>query len=316
MPEAAATPKFTVFTPTYNRARTLHRVWESVRVQTFREFEWLVVDDGSTDNTRELVEGWAKEATFPVRYIWQPNQHKKVAFNRAVKEARGELIIALDSDDTCVPEALERLWWHWNQIPAAEREGFAAVTALCMDEEGRRIGDPFPGGEWIDSTGTEIQHRWKVRGEKWGFQRISVMRELPFPEDLPGLVPEGYVWSQVDQKYRTRFINEMLRVYYRDQEDSLITGQRRNPAKDANGAVLCEANELSVGIRWFWHDPFVLARKAANLVRITLHCTLPRSRLAPLWAKQPWGARLLLLLTSPVGVGVWLMDRWRHRAER
>ena len=313
MPDSSAKPIFTVFTPTYNRARTLHRVWESVKAQTLRDFEWLVVDDGSTDNTRELVEGWAREADFPVRYIWQANQHKKVAFNRAVKEAKGELIIALDSDDSCVPNALERLWWHWNNIPEAEREGFTAVTGLCMDENGRLIGDRFPGGDWIDSTGIEILHRWRARGEKWGFQRTAVLKQFPFPEDEPGLIPEGYVWSQLDQRYKTRFVNEMLRVYYHDQGDSLIANTASNPASHANGQVLAEFGELGMGVRWFWQDPVMLTKKAANLVRLILHCTLAREKLSGLWSRQPAEARALLVATAPIGALVWARDRWRHR---
>ncbi len=304
---------FTVFTPSYNRARTLCRVWESLKAQTFRDFEWLVVDDGSTDNTREIVEGYAAEAAFPVRYVWQPNQHKKVAFNRAVREARGELLIVLDSDDACVPKALERLWWHWNHIPQAERGRFSAVTALCMGEDGELVGNRFPGGLWIDSTGIEIQHRWQVRGEKWGFQRTEVLKAFPFPEDLPGLVPEGYVWSQLDQHYKTRFVNEMLRIYYQDQGDSLIASQKQNPAKEANGPVLAEFMELRLAIRWFWRDPLMLTKKAANLVRMILHCTLPHQRLRELWAAQPRQARLLLMACAPLGLMVWAKDRWQHR---
>lgn len=303
---------FTVFTPTYNRARTLHRAWESIKAQTFRDFEWLVVDDGSTDGTRELVERYAREADFPVRYIWQANQHKKVAFNRAAQEARGELLIALDSDDACVPQALERFWWHWQAIPAAERDRYSAVTGLCMDQDGAIVGDRFPGGEWQDGTGIEMKHRWRVRGEKWGFQRTSVLRAFPFPEDVRGLVPEGYVWSQLDLHYLTRFINEPLRIYFRDQEDSLITGQSRNPANHADGPVLAEFKEMVPAVRWFWHDPGTLYKKAANLVRMVLHCTLPAAQLAALWWTLPLEAQVLLVVASPVGLAAWLRDRWRY----
>ena len=83
---------FTVLTPTYNRAHTLARVYDSLCAQIFQDFEWVVVDDGSTDNTRELVEHWCQTAVFPINYVWQPNQHKKTAFNRGVREARGELV--------------------------------------------------------------------------------------------------------------------------------------------------------------------------------------------------------------------------------
>src|SRR5258707_3990522 len=82
---------FTVFTPTFNRSLTLRRVYESLRLQTFRDFEWLIVDDGSTDGTGELVEKWQTESGFPIRYIYQENQGKPVAFNRGVPQDQGDL---------------------------------------------------------------------------------------------------------------------------------------------------------------------------------------------------------------------------------
>jgi glycosyltransferase involved in cell wall biosynthesis len=90
---------FTVFTPSYNRARTLPRVYESLQRQTLRNFEWLVMDDGSTDDTRQLVTRWQAESNFPIRYIFQENQGKPAAFNHGVQEARGKLFLTLDSDD-------------------------------------------------------------------------------------------------------------------------------------------------------------------------------------------------------------------------
>ena len=89
--------KFTVFTPTYNRAYVLRRAFESLQRQTFKNFEWVIVDDGSTDNTKRVLAELAQEASFPVRYFYQTHGHKKKAINYGVREARGEL---------CLPKAL------------------------------------------------------------------------------------------------------------------------------------------------------------------------------------------------------------------
>jgi len=115
-------PLFTLFTATFNRAHTLHRVYESLVCQTLRDFEWLIVDDGSTDSTREVVEGWQSEAAIPIRYYHQPNAGYHIAFNRGVELARGELFLSLGSDDACKPYALERFYHHWMAIPETERE--------------------------------------------------------------------------------------------------------------------------------------------------------------------------------------------------
>src|SRR5258708_17921278 len=130
---------FTVFTPTFNRSQTLSRVYESLRLQTFRDFEWLIVDDGSTDGTKELVERWQTVSGFPIRYIYQENQGKPAAFNHGVQEARGELFLTLDSDDACVPHALERLKYHWDGIPTAEKDKFSAVNSECRGQSWRLV---------------------------------------------------------------------------------------------------------------------------------------------------------------------------------
>src|SRR5437764_8622953 len=114
-------PLFTVFTPTYNRAHTIKRVFDSLSAQTLREFEWLVVDDGSTDKTSELIAAWAKAVDFPIRYFRQEHSGKHIAYNLAVRAARGQFFLTLDSDDGCVPHALERIAYHWNMIPACDR---------------------------------------------------------------------------------------------------------------------------------------------------------------------------------------------------
>lgn len=98
---------FTVFTPTYNRSHLLGRLYESLKRQTFRDSEWVIVDDGSTDQTQELVKHWQMEASFPIRYFWQPNSGKHVAYNRGLQEARGFLFADIDSDDFFAPEALD-----------------------------------------------------------------------------------------------------------------------------------------------------------------------------------------------------------------
>src|SRR5207237_1817583 len=104
---------FTVFTATFNRAHTLPRVYDSLRVQTLTDFEWLVVDDGSTDGTRELVAGWAAQPAFPIRYFHQENSGKHVAENVAVREAHGRFTATLDSDDWYAPDALESSLAAW-----------------------------------------------------------------------------------------------------------------------------------------------------------------------------------------------------------
>lgn len=108
---------FTVFTPAFDRAHTLYRVYGSLSTQTFQDFEWLVVDNGATDITNELIKKWRRNAPFSIRYLRQKNIGKHAAFNRGVQEAQGELFLVLDSDDRCTPGALETFKYHWDCIP-------------------------------------------------------------------------------------------------------------------------------------------------------------------------------------------------------
>src|SRR5215831_18669122 len=104
---------FTVFTPVFNRRHTLGRVFESLRAQTIRDFEWVVVDDGSTDGVSDLLSEYERTADFPVRVVRQVNAGKHAAWNRGVALARGELFLPADSDDRFVPETLERFRDLW-----------------------------------------------------------------------------------------------------------------------------------------------------------------------------------------------------------
>ena len=207
-------PTFTVFTATHDRAHLLHRVFEDLERQTDRDFEWLIVDDGSRDDTEAKVREWASRATFPVRYVRQPHAGKHVAFNRGVREARGRLFLSWDSDDGAVPEALERFRAHWDAIPADRRSTFSAVSALRRYSDGTPIGDRFPR-DITDSDPLELYFRYRVRGDKWGFHLTEVLLDNPFPEpEGVTFVSESIVWFAIGRQYRTRYVNEFLGINY------------------------------------------------------------------------------------------------------
>jgi len=298
---------FTVFTPTYNRAATLARVYESLQRQTFTDFEWIIVDDGSTDETAELVQQWRSESSFPIRYIWQPNQGKHVAFNRGVELARGELFLPHDSDDESLAGALERLKHHWDQIPEASRDGFASVTGLCVDQDGHLVGDRFPS-DVLDTTPCELIYRYKVRGEKWGFTRTDVLKEFPFPEDgQTRFIPESLVWDAVATRYRTRFVNEVLRVYWlRGGGRSAETAPAFEPARHAHGLALWHLLTLNTHLEWFRYDPKSFVVSAIEYTRFaSLDHQSPLLQVRRL--TSPW-ARLLWWLTIPFGAAAFAFD--------
>lgn len=206
-------PYFTVFTPTFNRAHTLGGVYESLMMQTFRDFEWIIVDDGSTDNTYSLVSEWKKEANFLIHYYYQKNQGKHIASNRGVKEAKGELFLFFDSDDRCVPETLEVFKKYWDKIPESEKQAYCAINVLCTGPDGKIIGPEYPLNELdVDSVWEQIKLR--TGAERWGVNRTSALKCFPFPE-IPNekFISEGIVWNRISLAYKAKFINEKLRIY-------------------------------------------------------------------------------------------------------
>lgn len=309
--------EFTVFTPTYNRAHTLPRVYASLRAQTSKDFEWLIVDDGSTDNTREMVNQWQSECReFDIRYFFQKNQHKKVAHNRAVAEARGELFVVLDSDDTCIPNALERFREHWSQIVKEQRERFSGIWCLCKYSNGEIVGDHFPGEAYIDSDLLEIVYRYSIRGEKWCCNRTDVLREHLFREDLPGLVPEGTVWSAIAKKYKSRFVNDALRIYHLDVPGVIArSGERSDPSRDAAGAVFSKQCCLEYAFEYFLCAPKEFLMEAARLTRFWLHCSYKMRQYVGYWPNTYFGSALVFI-AAPSGFAMWIVDHLRRLRQR
>jgi glycosyltransferase involved in cell wall biosynthesis len=202
-------PLVTVLTPTYNRAPLLPRLFESLEAQTYSGFEWLVLDDGSTDDTAAVVAGFAARAMFPIRYVHRENGGKHAALNTGVAAAHGEYCAVIDSDDWYDPSALEVLCAEWRSI--AEPDAFAEVQGLCATSSGEIIGSRFPGGERMDSDAFEIFYRYGVRGDKIGMIRTEVMREFPFPEEFGrNYVTESLIWYRIARTYRTRYLNTVL----------------------------------------------------------------------------------------------------------
>jgi glycosyltransferase involved in cell wall biosynthesis len=299
---------FTVYTPTFNRKHTLHRAYLSLEAQTCRDFEWLIVDDGSSDGTAELVKTWQLEGRVPIRYIPQPHGGAHRAHQTCLAEARGRFIVKLDSDDGCASNALERFLHHWLAIPEAERPLFAGVTSLCIDETGRLVGTPFPASP-LDCTAAELEYLHKVRGEKWGFIRADILRQFPFPENVPGnFIPESYIWVQISRHFRTRHVNELLRIYWTNAP-SLVHG-RPDPKRNAVGHRLMFQMVLNHESPWFRRAPLRLLRAAAQYARFSFHSGLGLS--AQRRNLSSPAARALWLAALPAAALLLLRDRLRQ----
>lgn len=214
----------TIFTPAYNRAHLLPRLYESLEAQSCKDFEWIVVDDGSKDNTREVVEEYMARASFPVRYFYQENGGKHRAINRGVKEAKGELFFIADNDDWLPANAVEVVVEDFEAVK--DDDSFAGVCGLDAYEDGRIVGSGLPA-DVQDCTAHEIRYRYNVTGDMKEVFRTSVMREFPFPDNEgERFCPEALVWNRIALKYKLRYINiPIYKVEY--QPDGLTANIMR-----------------------------------------------------------------------------------------
>ena len=231
-------PIITVFTPTYNRAHTIHRVYNSLRNQNLKKvdnkliFEWLVVDDGSSDNTKELIEQWQNESDFPIRYLYQENRGKIHAMRLGIENAQGTLFLSADSDDAFLPETIETFYTTWNSFSDEEKEKCGGIDVLCQDQNGNKIGNDYPIEHKMLPT-IDIIFKWKFigLGETWAILKTENLRKsFVIPEEAKGLkfIPESFFWNKITielQQYSYP-INKRLRIYYLNEGDNLSNNIR------------------------------------------------------------------------------------------
>lgn len=217
---------FSVITPVFNRANTLRRTIESVRFQTFEDFEYIIVNDGSTEDIDSIVSEFMDAASFPVMYIKKPNGGVHTARNAGIREARGVLTVMIDSDDEMTPDALKTFHKAWVDIPETKRKEYFQISARCKTEKGIE-GPLFP--PQIDSLPIEkaaILYE-KVPFEIFLCNRTDVLKENLFPEPKGiTFVLESILWFKLLRMYRTKCINDILRIYHTEGDDHVFSGKK------------------------------------------------------------------------------------------
>jgi glycosyltransferase involved in cell wall biosynthesis len=310
---------FTVFTPVYNRRDLIYRVWDSLRAQTFRDFEWIIVDDGSADNVAELIAQYAREADFPIIFRTQPNGGKHIAWNRGVELARGELFVSADSDDGFIPTALERFKFWWQSVSEAERQKLSGINVLCQDPgTGAVIGSLYPQSPML-SQNLELAHVHRMSGEKWGVVRTDLLRQIPFPEDASlrrNYLSENYLWLRLARAHQVLCVNEPLRLYYRDAANSLM--QQAAAASLLRRGLptryFYKSWHLNTNLDYLRRDPKELVKTALDIWISGLAMGKSvRSILKDGKAAMPW---LIRLASAPVGIAALAYLQWKARGNK
>lgn len=205
--------QLTIFTPAYNRAHTLLRAFEALKQQSCKDFIWLIVDDGSTDNTKETVESFQKEdCGFRIEYIYKENGGMHTAHNVAYQNIKTELNTCIDSDDMIGEEAVKKILDFWNEHGS---EKYAGLLGYDTDFDGNVIGKGFPDG--LETTTLSAYYRNGGSGDKKLVLRTDIVRQYPpYPEyEGEKLVPLGSLYILIDQDYEMLVLDEPLcRVEY------------------------------------------------------------------------------------------------------
>ena len=242
-------PVLTIFTPAYNRAKTLIRTYESLRNQTCKDFIWLIVDDGSQDKTRELCEKWREEEKeFQIQYIYKENGGMHTAHNVAYRNITTELNTCIDSDDAMPKDAVEKILNKWE---AVKDKGFAGIIALDADmSDGKVIGRGFPDG--LYETTVSGYYATGGRGDKKLIYRTDIINKYP---EYPVFEGEkyfslSYKYRMIDQDYKMAVLNEIVCLveYQADgSTNNMIHQYYRNPKGFAYWRKIRMQNPDSLG---------------------------------------------------------------------
>lgn len=226
----------TVLTPTFNRGGgSLNNLYQSLQKQTIKDFEWLLVDDGSTDDTKNIAEEMRKKAEFPMRYIYKENGGKHTALNVGVKQITSELTFIVDSDDTLVPDAIETILQYHKKYK--ERKDLCGYSFLRRFPDGNINGKPFEPDEKV---GTYIECRINAddtQADKAEVFYTRCLKEFPFPEYRnEKFLGEDLVWIRMAMKYQMVHINRAIYVgnYL---EDGLTKNRRKNNIRSPYGCM-------------------------------------------------------------------------------
>ena len=236
----------TIFTPTYNRSALLPRLYESLISQTYRLFEWVIIDDGSNDNTKSIVESFiADGTTIDTRFIRQQNGGKHRAINKGVQLAKGEIFFIVDSDDILPNNALELVAENYKSIK--DNASFAGVSGIDGYFDGQSIGTGLPS-ELLNCNSVDIRYKYHVKGDMKEIFRTSVMKEFPFP-DIEGekFCPEVLVWNRIARKYKLRYFNKIIyKVEY--QPEGLTSNIVKARVNSPITSMICYSEILQLDV--------------------------------------------------------------------
>lgn len=232
----------TVFTPTFNRAYILNVLYESLCRQTKKNFIWLIIDDGSVDNTKQLVDQWMKEKKIKIEYYFQENKGKNSAHNRGVILCNTDLFVCVDSDDFLIDNAMEIVENSLNEIKDEKIAGFVSGRFMisetsCYERKTSSLLEVSTLREYLGHSGIS---------ETTLFFKTDVIKRFLFPEiEGEKFIPESYVYNQIDQKYKYRILKDHL-VISKYQPDGFVKNWEKFRAANPKGFAMVYNQQLQL----------------------------------------------------------------------
>ncbi len=244
----------TVLTPSYNRGCLIKNVYYSLIRQTFNDFEWVVIDDGSSDSTSNIVQSLKEEGRIRIVYKKKENGGKHTALNMGIAIAKGDLILIVDSDDSLPKDSLFNI--NQEYIKIKDDISIGGVCGFMAHHNGTIIGTwTYPLS--MDVSSIEIRYKYRFKGDMCEVFKTQVLREFPFPEIKDELFcPEDLVLNRISKKYKLRLFDKV--IYYRDYLDGGLTSKIvKIRMKSPVGSMMCYAEIVETDI------PFIYKIKAA-----------------------------------------------------
>lgn len=201
----------TIFTPTYNRAYILPKLYESLKIQTDKRFEWVIVDDGSVDNTMSLVSFWQEEGLVNINYKKQANQGKHIAINTGLELAKGELFFIVDSDDCLTSDAVQKIFIFWNTHE--HHDNISGILSYRQFPDGTRVGYPLPK-EVKQCKLRDSNKKYGSTGDKVVIYRTELFRNFKFPKfKEERFLGESYAYNQIDDIADMLVMDDMIYIF-------------------------------------------------------------------------------------------------------
>lgn len=303
----------TVFTPAYNRAHTIWRTYESLCRQSSKEFEWLVIDDGSTDGTRELVSSWISgqpeptddfegfcDAGFKIRYIWKENGGLHTGYNTAYANIDTELCVCIDSDDWMPDDAVEKIIHCWDERGGRQ---YAGIMGLDFDTDGNPLGGYFPEG-LTETYFLDMYIKNIYRADTKEVMRTDLMKKVAPQVGFDGEKNFNpvYMLLQVCDDYPLLVLNENLCIVEYQQDDSMSRGIYRQYVNSPRSFAKLRLLEMQLKRNTF-------KNRFRSAIHYVSSCIIAKDKQ---WLKNT-SNKILVLAAAPIGLALSVFIKYKAR---